>query len=440
MSDKEKKRFFLSHKKSSALMVSIMLHVVFIVVAITFVAVKVYVKPEQTFVVPEVNRPQMKLRKLVVPVKDQKKTQAPKLRHTIVTKPKYKDVTIKMPEIVGVPGGTGYGRGEGLGGLGFGFELDLFGSSRGTGNEFIGYFYDLKQEPDGKLTDIGEAARRDSFSRENQLMAAKLIRGFVSSGFNEGRLKNYFKAPKSKYATAFMMPPMQAEAAPKAFGVEDQVQAKYWICHYSGQIAAPETGRYRFNGICDDILIIRAGNKVVLDGCWPELIGESSSWQSRDDNSRLFPLNGNKYRSSGNFKEIFEQLERGGGLDGDAVFGNVLRSIPGGGQFNYMSAACRMVIGDWMSLRKGQLVDVDIVIGEIPGGEFNCRILIEQEGVQYKMTQSDAGMRPVLPVFKTTEVAPELVRKMELDPNEMTLEGPVFGALINTQPGAGTGL
>lgn len=98
-----------------------------------------------------------------------------------------------------------------------------------------------------------------------------------------------------------------------------------------------------------------------------------------------------------------------------------------------MSAACRMVIGDWVDLRKGQLVNIDILIGELPGGDFTGRLLIEQQGKEYEMARSDAGLRPVLPIFKTVEIDnQEMIKMMELDPNEMTLDGPVFGAKINS--------
>lgn len=99
MGDSSKKRFFLSHKKSSALVVSIAIHAVFIIAALTFVAVQVYVKPEQTFEVKEVKRPTMKLRKLQVPVKERKKTQAPKLRKTIVAKPPPPPSTSRCPRL-----------------------------------------------------------------------------------------------------------------------------------------------------------------------------------------------------------------------------------------------------------------------------------------------------------------------------------------------------
>ena len=43
------------------------------------------------------------------------------------------------------------------GSLGFNFEMpDLFGSNRkGVGNDFVGYFYDLKQTKKGELSEIG---------------------------------------------------------------------------------------------------------------------------------------------------------------------------------------------------------------------------------------------------------------------------------------------
>lgn len=428
---KPRKRFFLAHKNSSALVVAIALHAVFAVYAVGFVVVRA-MKPEPAvFVATEVPRPQPKLKKIEIPVKDSKKNKAPKLRQMITTKPNVA-VSLQMPEMVGIKGGSGYGKGTGLGGMGLGFDFDLFGGGSGSGNELIGTFYDLKQDPNGKLTDIGKRAASDSFGRETQLMATDVIDSFISSGCNPRRMDDYFKAPKLKYAKTFMMPPMQAGRAPEAYGVQDQVKGSYWVCHYTGQIAAPETGRYRFCGIGDDILIVRVGRKVVLDASWPELIGQATSWESDDDDNRRFSMNSYKYGKINSWNRIYDEVEKRGGFEGEEVFGNVLRGVPNGNS-NYMSAACRMVIGDWVQLTKGQPVNIDVIIGEIPGGEFTGRLLIEQQGKQYQMVESDAGPRPVLPIFKTVDIDnQEMIKMMELDPREMTLDGPVFGAKINS--------
>ncbi len=437
MHREQKKRFFLSHKKSSALVVSVIVHAAFIAIALTFVAVQVYIKPEQTFEVKDVKRPKMQLKKLQVPVKQQKKTQAPKLRKTIVTKQKM-NVDIKMPEIVGIKGGTGYGSDGSLGGLGFGFDMDLFGGSGGKGDEFIGTFYDLKQTANGEMTDIGRRAAEKSFDQGLQYDALKVIKNFVSSGCKPRKLEDYFKAPKLKYATAFMMPPMKADAAPKAFGVEDRVKPSYWLCHYKGQIAAPETGRYRFCGIGDDILIVVIhGKGVVLDACWPAHIGLATSWKGRDKDNRKFSMDANVY---GRFQpEVWPQLYReiderdgyGDDMPWGQAFNEATATIEGVGTPDYMRAACRMVIGDWIDLRKGEAMDVDIIISEIPGGDFCARLLIQQFGQQYAMDNSDAGPRPILPIFKTVPVDPKLLTQMKLDSSEMTAEGPSFSVIKN---------
>ncbi|MDZ8117079.1 hypothetical protein [Pontiella agarivorans] len=128
-----KKGFFAKHAKSSAAMISLGIHAVLIVVALSFVAVTVIQKDEQKFEAKPVQRPKMPLKKLQVPVNiKKKKIQKPKLRKRIVVKPKLASVPeIRMPEIAGVKGGLGNAVGNGLGGTGsIGFsmpEFELFG-------------------------------------------------------------------------------------------------------------------------------------------------------------------------------------------------------------------------------------------------------------------------------------------------------------------------
>jgi response regulator RpfG family c-di-GMP phosphodiesterase len=98
-----KKGYFGKHSKSSAAMISLTIHAVLILVAVSFVAVRVYVKEEQVFEAKPVSRPTMKLKKLTVPVNvKKKKMQKPKLRKNIVAKPKTKSMDIKMPELNGL--------------------------------------------------------------------------------------------------------------------------------------------------------------------------------------------------------------------------------------------------------------------------------------------------------------------------------------------------
>jgi hypothetical protein len=138
-----KKRFFASHAKSSAMLVSLVLHAILIVLAASFVAVKVYQNESTQFKVPKILRPKAPLKKPQVPVKIKKRRPKPKMRQRITVKSRsnQKMPDIKMPEIVGVRTGIGAMGGDGLGASSVGFtmpEINVFGiKSRGEKIFFI---------------------------------------------------------------------------------------------------------------------------------------------------------------------------------------------------------------------------------------------------------------------------------------------------------------
>ncbi len=357
------------------MVVSLAIHGILLLVAVSFVAVKVIVKENQDFKAPIVKRPKMPLKKIQVPVKMKKQKPKPRLRQRIVSKPQ-KFAAIKMPAIAGVKGGLGNMGGDGFN-LGFDLDIgDLFGGNKYMGNELIGTFYDLKQTKDGKPIEMDNA----------KYIAA--LNKFAKGGWRQGYLNDYFKAPKEKYASFFMFPHMPADAAPEAYGVENIVQPKHWVVYYEGQISAPETGRYRFCGISDDVMLVRVRSRLVIDASYPVWQGKVSTWKSDDDNNRKFPM-----------------------------------------------VNQHMVIGDWFSLTKGKPADIEVLVGECPGGVFYAQLLIEQKGKEYKQVpfsykkgeEQVSGTRPVLPVFKTKAIPEKLIGQMEINPNEATLDGNAFG-------------
>jgi hypothetical protein len=388
-----KKGYFGKHSKSSAAMISLTIHAVLILVAVSFVAVRVYVKEEQVFEAKPVSRPTMKLKKLTVPVNvKKKKMQKPKLRKNIVAKPKTKSMDIKMPEMTGIKGGMGYLDEGGLGGIGFEIELNLFGGDKGSGNELEGSFFDLKMDSKGNPSDMaiektGDAKKDKELENEKNNEFIEVLRNFAGSWSAKRLESRYFKAPKSKFATTFMVPYMKAEEAPKAYGVEKEVEPRRWVAYYNGKIAAPETGRYRFWGIADDVLMVRIKGDLVIDANYPnpqlmnkDATGKVTGWKSDDPRSR---------------------------------------KLKSGKEQGY-------VIGDWFHMSKGKPTDMEVLIGELPGGYFYCRLLIEQEGVEYPKGKDG---RPILPVFKTQEIPEKLIPQMKIDAGVATTEGPTFGVL-----------
>ncbi|MBN2162399.1 MAG: hypothetical protein JXR25_08615 [Pontiellaceae bacterium] len=437
MTDKKNGRFFLSHKKASALIVSIAIHAGFALVALTFVAVTVINRNEVQFEPPP-SRPHMNLRKLRVPVNMKKTKQAPKLRQNIMVQKRTPDVNIQLPEIVGIAGGIGTGNGLGGSTIGFDFDMNLFGSDKGAGNDFIGTFYDLKQDKKGNPTTIGKLVEKDgTFSNEAQRMYHEAINSFVRSGWRTTRLDEFYSAPKNRFASFFNFPPMNADAAPKAFGVEKEVKPSYWLCHYQGTIMARKSGRYRVLGEADDVLIVRIGKKLVLDGCWPGANGTMTSWKSDSDINRRFPVNVDAYGTfkGGDYLDCYETI-RERLKDGESMK-KILSDVKIDGRNmhdlgNYMNICNRLAVGDWITLKAGQRVDMEVLIGEIPGGAFNCRLLVEMDGGDYRTVDSDAGPRDVLPIFKTAPIPDKIISKMKINTNEMTIDGPVFG-IVETE-------
>lgn len=154
----------------------------------------------------------------------------------------------------GGTGAAGSGNGQGPGGsVGGAKTVSPFGRSEKTENGVVGYFYDIKQTPDRKETGASLEAYHD--------LAQKFTKSWDTS-----LLKDYYKTSEPLYLEQIRIPMIQADEAPKAFGVEKEVQPRQWIIHYQGTVASPETGTFRFLGFADDILVVAIDKKVVFDG------------------------------------------------------------------------------------------------------------------------------------------------------------------------------
>lgn len=128
---KTKKPFFAKHAKSSAALISLAIHAGIIMVALTFVAFKVIIKDDPVFVAKKVERPKMKLKKLQVPIKMDRRRKPAKIRKRMTAqKVRRKSSAISLPPVTGVMGGMGAMNMAGGIGADIGFsmpEINFFG-------------------------------------------------------------------------------------------------------------------------------------------------------------------------------------------------------------------------------------------------------------------------------------------------------------------------
>ena len=239
-----------------------------------------------------------------------------------------------MASVMSGMGGSGLGAGAGAGG-GAGMAsmplggLTAFGFKGGKGTGLLtGYFYDLKQTPDQKPTDMTPTAGEKLFqidqanwrkSKEN-LRFGEVVKKFVTSDWDPKILEPYFKAPDpmSAYQIAFGV---SSKEGPKAFGVDKWCTGLRWLVHYKGAFTPAKDGEYRFVGFGDDILFVRIKKRTVLDSTPIPMVPEA---QSKD-------------------------------------------SV---GDFFYKA-------GPWFTLNAGEKTEIEVLVGEWPGGSTGAFLGIE---------------------------------------------------------------
>ena len=151
----------------------------------------------------------------------------------------------------------------------------------------MGIFYDLKQTPDHVRSPFGV----DQY--------AKIIDEFVQHNWDESVLNRYYRASTPLFTTQIFIPTIDAADGPKAFGVEKMVEPNFYVIHYKGQVAAPETGTYRFAGYGDNVLIVGVDGKTVLIGNRFDVVLPTFKWTSTGEGSRTYPDAKSLFREPG---------------------------------------------------------------------------------------------------------------------------------------------
>jgi len=169
-----------------------------------------------------------------------------------------------------------------------------------------------------------------------------VIREFLDKGWEESVLNRYFRSARPLYTTQIFIPLMGANAAPNAFDMQNVIKPSVWVVHYKGQVSPPADGTYRFICYADDMIAVAVNGKTVCEG-------------SRDRGSRK-------------------------------------KEYPKGSR----AANGELALGDWVDLKKDETVDLDVIVGERPGGQFCAFLMYEKKGESY----ASKGGTTVYPIFQ----------------------------------------
>ncbi len=269
-----------------------------------------------------------------------------------------------------------------------------------------GVFYDLKQT----------RGRKDSGANLMEVMH-EFVNGRWRKKYDRKgslsypELEKYYSPGTRLWNSCFYIPRMEAAKAPEAFHCGKEVAPSRWVAIYSGWVRAPFSGKFRFVGSADDVLVVRFNEEVVLDyGYFSFSLGsgldaekKKAMLRSQDADSGILKTV-RKYSAYKDPVEIFTQF--GGSSVGHAT-------------------------GRTIEVREGAVYPIDILISEIPGGVFHAALFIQQLDENGKAMEEKPR---ALSLFRTTLALPgkDLTREEGSNAARFLRYGPVWRVVSAT--------
>lgn len=241
----------------------------------------------------------------------------------------------------GATGSLGGGLGSGLGAGS--------GAGPGTGSLRMMPFGLLQAPKSGALVGTLFLMPSDQYKTNKEEITGfqNWIRSAASSGWPESSFAKLPKSPNQLFTTQILIPQIVAMEAPKAFGVEKQKAGVRFLIRYRGKVSPPRNGRWRFVGFGDDVLIVRLSGKVVMESSGPK------------EKKPVPGMSGWTPRKFYNYGDIY------------------------------------YAVGDWAQLNASGSYDLEIYMSEEPReGDTSAMLLVEEEGATYEKTGADT---PILP-------------------------------------------
>ncbi|NJK92118.1 MAG: hypothetical protein HC904_09995 [Blastochloris sp.] len=213
-------------------------------------------------------------------------------------------------------------------------------------------FFGSRTQTEAALIGIFYDLKQNQQREPKRTDYSKTISNFMNQGWDESILNEFYRVTQPLYATQIFIPYIDAAAAPKAFAVDKTVKPSHWVVHYKGQVSSATGGTFRFIGLADDLLAVAVNSQTVL----------------------LAPHPNARYQVD--WKET----------EGPATKG------PCG----------PMKFGTWFTVKKDEVIDLDILVGEVPGGGFGAWLQIEEKGVTYVKEREGHTKFPVFQLVPRT--------------------------------------
>jgi len=346
-----------------------------------------------------------------------------------------------------------------------GGEMGDGGEGDGRGNtigELQGVFYDLKQTRDRRTSSEFASVptapppqMQKNWVIQRVPPALKIMRAFVNGSWRreydaQGKvhypeLDRFYCSPTRLWTSCFYTDSViDAELAPKYYECDDVVKVPgSWVCIYSGNVVAPFSGKFRFLGAADDVILVRFNKEIVLDYGFVSFTAGSFFHTVRNQqgvDTSVVPDGENELRqlksSSSNSIRNRSPLYSKHPLEIYQTPNMVMNQQTGRMEPD-SNPAHSLGKGSVITVKEGEVYPIEVLISEVPGGDYYQILYIERLDDNGQPLDPNPASRPL---FRTTLALPKDQPKLPYP--EFSPYGPVWKVVRSTASsggGSGTG-
>ena len=322
-----------------------------------------------------------------------------------------------------------FGR-PGGGDMGDGGDGDGRGNLKGM---LQGVFYDLKQTRNRQPNEDFRGISSRGFQAARVAPTLKIMRAFVNGSWrreydSQGRvhypeLDKYYSPSMRLWNSCFYTDSeIDADLAPESFGCSKEVDPGAWVCIYSGNVVAPFTGKFRFLGAADDVILVRFNKQIVLDYGWASYsVGTyfNNSYPNGEQDLRL--LKESNVNSTRNKSPLYSKYKL-----------EVYPPQRGGSSSN---PAHSLAKGAVITVQQGEVYPIEILISEMPGGSYYQALYIERLDNNGQPLDPNPSSRPL---FRTTLDLPAKQPSLPY-PQFTTYDGGTIWHVVRASASSGAG-
>ncbi len=252
-----------------------------------------------------------------------------------------------------------------------------------------GTFYNFQQTAEGTSSGIEYNALNKSIAKESLNEMSSVIGAFCQS-WNPSVFNKYYEAKEKYHIPYVYMPSVESEFAHLVFNAKQDFRPGLFAAVFRGKVRAPKTGRFRFVGMGNHMIVVRFKKDVVLEAGWavPSMYDPNDrapwdTWAIKGTDRRYqYDLRSGRERNHEDYKLYLNA--------GTPIWNRSFKGLLGGKIF---------------TVEENEICEIEVLLADPAGGALSFFLLIEDIDKPVKL--KDKNNQPLLDIFRTNKLLPD---------------------------------